>query len=200
MLIIEFNLAAGQQIKSGDVTLTRGQSPVAHRVTEGLLNKEISNKLGIAEATVKYHVARIASHLGGFKNRTALAAQIAKDYHNSIFVYRNATFGERQEIKSLEELTQNLKPKQKEIFDLVAQGLSNKDLSTELGISQKVAQSRLCTILRKTGCSNRTKIAVAMNVLSAKEKAMGADIGAIVSERVVDAPLVESSPILKAYN
>ena len=46
-----------------------------------------------------------------------------------------------------------------EILELVAQGLSNREIGASLSISEHTAANHIRSILRKTGCANRTEAA-----------------------------------------
>jgi DNA-binding CsgD family transcriptional regulator/tetratricopeptide (TPR) repeat protein len=52
-----------------------------------------------------------------------------------------------------------LSPREVQILGLVAQGLSNRQLGRTLSISEHTAANHVRSILRKTGCSNRTEAA-----------------------------------------
>ena len=47
----------------------------------------------------------------------------------------------------------------REILGLVAQGLSNREIGKTLFISEHTAANHIRSILRKTGCANRTEAA-----------------------------------------
>ena len=52
-----------------------------------------------------------------------------------------------------------LSPREVEILRLVARGLSNREIGLELSISEHTAANHIRSILRKTGCANRTEAA-----------------------------------------
>jgi predicted ATPase/DNA-binding CsgD family transcriptional regulator len=52
-----------------------------------------------------------------------------------------------------------LSPREAEILRLVAQGLSNRDIGRSLFISEHTTANHVRSILRKTGCANRTEAA-----------------------------------------
>jgi DNA-binding CsgD family transcriptional regulator len=54
-------------------------------------------------------------------------------------------------------LPDDLSPREVEILRLVARGLSNKEIGRELTISEHTAANHVRSILRKTGCANRTE-------------------------------------------
>ena len=56
----------------------------------------------------------------------------------------------------VEALTQ----RQKEVFELLAQGKSNPEIARELGVSAHTVRIHISAILRALGVSNRTQAAV----------------------------------------
>jgi DNA-binding CsgD family transcriptional regulator/tetratricopeptide (TPR) repeat protein len=56
-------------------------------------------------------------------------------------------------------LPDGLSPREVEILRLVAQGLSNREIGASLFISEHTAANHVRSILRKTGCANRTEAA-----------------------------------------
>jgi DNA-binding CsgD family transcriptional regulator len=56
-------------------------------------------------------------------------------------------------------LPDGLSPREVQILELVAQGLSNRQVGTSLSISEHTAANHVRSILRKTGCANRTEAA-----------------------------------------
>ena len=52
-----------------------------------------------------------------------------------------------------------LSAREVQILALIAQGLSNRDIGSELTISEHTAANHVRSILRKTGCANRTEAA-----------------------------------------
>jgi DNA-binding CsgD family transcriptional regulator len=56
-------------------------------------------------------------------------------------------------------LPDGLSPREVQILGLVAQGLSNRQVGSSLSISEHTAANHVRSILRKTGCANRTEAA-----------------------------------------
>jgi DNA-binding CsgD family transcriptional regulator len=56
-------------------------------------------------------------------------------------------------------LPDDISPREAQILRLVARGLSNRELGEELSISEHTAANHVRSILRKTGCANRTEAA-----------------------------------------
>jgi predicted ATPase/DNA-binding CsgD family transcriptional regulator len=57
------------------------------------------------------------------------------------------------------ELPDGLSPREAQILELVARGLSNREIGAEVSISEHTAANHVRSILRKTGCANRTEAA-----------------------------------------
>ncbi|MDX6590299.1 MAG: hypothetical protein QOI84_1573, partial [Solirubrobacterales bacterium] len=57
------------------------------------------------------------------------------------------------------ELPDGLSPREAQILELVAEGLSNREIGTSLSISEHTAANHIRSILRKTECANRTEAA-----------------------------------------
>jgi len=52
-----------------------------------------------------------------------------------------------------------LSPRELQILRLVAKGLSNREIGERLVVSEHTAANHVRSILRKTGCANRTEAA-----------------------------------------
>ena len=83
-----------------------------------------------------------ASALAGTIGMRALAARVERLGH-SVTLPR--------------ALPDDLSPREVEILRLVARGLSNRQIGRELTISEHTAANHVRSILRKTGCANRTE-------------------------------------------
>ncbi|GAA0349205.1 LuxR C-terminal-related transcriptional regulator [Actinoallomurus spadix] len=77
-----------------------------------------------------------------------------------------------------------LTPREREVAELVAQGLSNKDIAAKLVIAQRTAEGHVERILTKLGFTSRAQIAA---VVTAARDAPGPDDG-IMSGHPVDQP------------
>jgi NarL family two-component system response regulator LiaR len=58
------------------------------------------------------------------------------------------------------EASDSLTPREREVVDLIARGLSNKRIALELGISEKTVKTHVSSILGKLGLSDRTQVAL----------------------------------------
>jgi DNA-binding CsgD family transcriptional regulator len=56
-------------------------------------------------------------------------------------------------------LPDGLSPREVQILELVSTGLSNREVGRRLSISEHTAANHIRSILRKTGCANRTEAA-----------------------------------------
>ena len=61
--------------KEAQLKLTERQRQIVRELAEGITNKEIGRRLGLAEGTVKVQLNRIYRKLG-LPNRTALAVMV----------------------------------------------------------------------------------------------------------------------------
>jgi len=56
--------------------------------------------------------------------------------------------------------TINLTPKEQAIYQLIAQGLTNKEIAERTGNSEHVVKNYVRNIYDKLGCSNRVELAL----------------------------------------
>ncbi|MBL0165044.1 MAG: response regulator transcription factor [Xanthomonadales bacterium] len=59
-----------------------------------------------------------------------------------------------------------LTPHQFRVLGMVADGLLNKQIAYELGVSEATIKAHMTAIMRKLGCSNRTQVALAASQLT----------------------------------
>lgn len=59
----------------------------------------------------------------------------------------------------------NLTPRQMDVLGLLVQGFSNKDIATQLGLSEATVKMHVTSILKGLGVSNRTQAAMAAEKL-----------------------------------
>jgi len=67
--------------------------------------------------------------------------------------------------KSMAEFSR-LSPREREVADLVAQGLSDREISSRLVISKRTAESHVAHIFTKLGFSSRVQLATYIARLS----------------------------------
>jgi DNA-binding NarL/FixJ family response regulator len=82
----------------------------------------------------------------------ALAARIGMP----VLLERTRALGTSRPASSLPD---GLSFREVQILALVARGLSNREIGAELFISEHTAANHIRSILRKTGCANRTEAA-----------------------------------------
>jgi two-component system, NarL family, response regulator LiaR len=59
-----------------------------------------------------------------------------------------------------DDASQPLTPREREVVESIARGLSNKRIAAELGISEKTVKAHVSNILGKLGLSDRTQVAM----------------------------------------
>jgi two-component system response regulator DevR len=74
-------LDQGQEPETELASLTPQEQRVASLLAEGLTNRQIGDRLGLAEKTVKNHVSAVLTKLGA-ANRTEAALRAARELPN----------------------------------------------------------------------------------------------------------------------
>lgn len=59
-----------------------------------------------------------------------------------------------------------LTPQQFRVLAMIAEGLLNKQIAFELGVSEATVKAHMTAIMRKLGCNNRTQVALAASQLA----------------------------------
>ncbi|HEX7769301.1 MAG TPA: response regulator transcription factor [Dokdonella sp.] len=70
-----------------------------------------------------------------------------------------------------------LTPQQFRVFGMIADGLLNKQIAYELGVSEATVKAHMTAIMRKLGVSNRTQAALLARHLAIEADALAADPG-----------------------
>ncbi len=68
-----------------------------------------------------------------------------------------------------------LTPQQFRVLNMIAEGLLNKQIAYELGVSEATVKAHMTAIMRKLGVSNRTQVALLANHLAVDADAMAGD-------------------------
>jgi DNA-binding NarL/FixJ family response regulator len=55
---------------------------------------------------------------------------------------------------------EDLTPRQMQIFDLLEEGYCNKEIAYRIGITEATIKCHIGKIMRRTGCRNRTQLAL----------------------------------------
>jgi DNA-binding NarL/FixJ family response regulator len=67
----------------------------------------------------------------------------------------------------------DLTPQQFRVFNMIAEGLLNKQIAYDLGVSEATVKAHMTAIMRKLGVSNRTQVALLANHLAIESDALG---------------------------
>ena len=87
-----------------------------------------------------------------------LVAQVQSTINQSMRLMGNSYKKNDNSLRIQVPKTVELTPTEKKVVNLVAQGLSNKDISQELNVSQRTIESHVSNMLNKTGLHNRTEL------------------------------------------
>jgi DNA-binding NarL/FixJ family response regulator len=68
----------------------------------------------------------------------------------------------------------DLTPQQFRVFNMIAEGLLNKQIAYELGVSEATVKAHMTAIMRKLGVSNRTQVALLASHLAIDTDALAA--------------------------
>jgi DNA-binding CsgD family transcriptional regulator/tetratricopeptide (TPR) repeat protein len=144
-------------------TLGEGQRAEAHFERALKLNREMGAPTWVAHTAYEYARFLLARGSGGHERAGALLGEAGA------LAERIGMEGLLAKIRSLGAppaagtsdggLPDGLSPREAQILDLVARGLSNREIGVELTISEHTAANHIRSILRKTGCANRTEAA-----------------------------------------
>lgn len=124
---------------AGLAVLSPREQQVAALAAEGFSNKSIGQALFLSERTVQAHLHR-AMQAMGVSQRSALPAALRT----------GAPVGEAP--------AGGLTPRQEQVSLLVHAGLSNAEISAQLGLSVKTVEKHVAAIFERWGVSSRTGI------------------------------------------
>jgi DNA-binding NarL/FixJ family response regulator len=65
-----------------------------------------------------------------------------------------------------EYIAQNLSARQRDVFELIVRGLSNKEIARSLNLAEGTVKIHVAALLRKLGVHRRGAVAVAAGVIS----------------------------------
>ncbi|WP_028643677.1 LuxR C-terminal-related transcriptional regulator [Nocardioides sp. URHA0020] len=122
--------------------LTGREREVARLVADGASNRQVARRLRLSENTVRAHVSRVLAAFG-----VATRAELPRAMADGTSYAAPSC--------SLDALT----PRQREVAELVAEGLGNAKIAQRLGISARTVDKHVTSILLCWGLSGRTAIA-----------------------------------------
>jgi DNA-binding CsgD family transcriptional regulator/tetratricopeptide (TPR) repeat protein len=120
------------------------------------LNRRMGARTWVAHTAYQYG-RLLRSHGDGNRAEALLAeaAALAESIGMPALLRRVRTLGASAELPPA-ALPDGLSGREAEILKLVARGLSNREIGATLFISEHTAANHIRSILRKTGCANRT--------------------------------------------
>jgi DNA-binding CsgD family transcriptional regulator len=123
------------------------------------LNRKLGARTWRAHTAFEYARMLLARRARGDRSRAAAllgeAAALADAIGMRSLAARIGRIG--LSVAVVASLPDDLSPREVEILRLVARGLSNREIGVELTISEHTAANHVRSILRKTGCANRTE-------------------------------------------
>jgi DNA-binding CsgD family transcriptional regulator/tetratricopeptide (TPR) repeat protein len=124
------------------------------------LNQHMGMRTWLAHTEYEYArllLTRGAVGRAGAEEHLSLAAELASDIGLGSLRSRIGALG--APVKPVGLLPDELSGREAEVLRLVARGLSNREIGSTLYISEHTAANHIRSILRKTGCANRTEAA-----------------------------------------
>lgn len=115
------------------------QQSIARLAAAGLRNREIAAALWISEKTVESHVAAVLGALGT-TNRVGIGRELGGSAIDPLFGL-------------------DLTVRQREVAVLVAEGHSNSEISSTLGISEKTVEKHMAGLFDRLGVRTRSAVA-----------------------------------------
>jgi DNA-binding CsgD family transcriptional regulator len=145
----------------GMLAATLGEWQLAERHFEEAmaLNARMGAHTWVAHTAYEYGrmlLARGDGDGGRARQLLAQAAALAEQIGMPALLERARTLDPS---RAASRLPDDLSAREAQILALVARGLSNREIGKELVISEHTAANHIRSILRKTGCSNRTEAA-----------------------------------------
>jgi DNA-binding CsgD family transcriptional regulator/tetratricopeptide (TPR) repeat protein len=137
-------------------TLGEGERAVGHFERALELNRRMGARTWVAHTAYQY--GRLLRSYGDRDQAEALLAEagaLAQQVGMPALMERVRALGTTAELPAV-ALPDGLSGREAQILKLVARGLSNREIGAALFISEHTAANHIRSILRKTGCANRT--------------------------------------------
>jgi DNA-binding CsgD family transcriptional regulator len=153
--------AADRYLGALAATLGEWEQAEGHFEASLELNRRLGARTWLAHS--EYEYARMLLARGRPEDRGAASTLLghaltrAAEIGMPALAARAASLG--QPGKGVSSHPDGLSGREVQILALVARGLSNREIGGELSISQHTAANHIRSILRKTGCANRTEAA-----------------------------------------
>jgi DNA-binding CsgD family transcriptional regulator len=147
----------------GMLAATLGEWALAEEHFEAALalNRSLDATTWVAHTSVEYARMLLGRRTGDDRARASEllqdAAAVAERHGLHAVTAGIASLGEN--VDRAPSLPDGLTTREAEILSLVSQGLSNREIGRRLVISEHTAANHVRSILRKTGCANRTEAA-----------------------------------------
>jgi DNA-binding NarL/FixJ family response regulator len=88
-----------------------------------------------------------------------LVAQIEASLKQASRMLQQQGISLEGEVSGLVPFEVDLTPTEQKVIQLVAKGMSNREIASDLSVSQRTVESHVSNMLGKTGLSNRTELA-----------------------------------------
>jgi DNA-binding CsgD family transcriptional regulator len=155
--LVTYHGAADRYLGMLAATLGEWERAVDHFERAIALNREMGALTWLAHTQYQYARALLESG-PRYDRRTASLLREAHELAAGIGL--KSLLGRIRSLHASPEpsgLPDGLSPREAEILRLVARGLSNREIGTQLFISEHTAANHVRSILRKTRCANRTE-------------------------------------------
>ncbi len=145
----------------GMLAATLGDSEGAERHFEAALelNRRMEASTWVAHTAYEYARTLLGQGDDGRERAEALLGEadaLAEQIGMAALLGKIRSLGV---VPAEDGLPDGLSPREAQIIELVARGLSNREIGEALTISEHTAANHIRSILRKTGCANRTEAA-----------------------------------------
>jgi DNA-binding CsgD family transcriptional regulator len=142
----------------GMLAATLGEAELAERHFSWAidLNREMEAPTWLAHTAYEHGRFLLGRDSDRAATRLAEAASLAEQIGMAALLAKIRSLGG---VASIGELPSGLSPREAQILELVARGLSNRQIGEELSISEHTAANHIRAILQKTQSSNRTEAA-----------------------------------------